>query len=61
MLAPHRYYYLHNFERALQWLGQRYGDVLDAQEQQFLADFAALPPRKLHSAKPVESTGGTNA
>ncbi|MCD2167464.1 VRR-NUC domain-containing protein [Comamonas koreensis] len=43
MLAPHRYYYLHNFERALQWLGQRYGDVLDAQEQQFLADFAQAP------------------
>ena len=41
-LPPHRFYYLHNFEHALRWLAQRYGDVLDASEQQFLQKFAQL-------------------
>ncbi|WP_280190465.1 VRR-NUC domain-containing protein [Delftia sp. PS-11] len=43
MLAPHRFYYLHNFQRALEWIAGRYGDLLDAAEQQFLARFAQLP------------------
>lgn len=42
-LPPHRFYYLHNFQRALDWLGQRYGDLLSAEEQQFICGFARLP------------------
>jgi hypothetical protein len=40
---PHRLYYLHNFQRALNWLGQRYGDLLGEEEAGFLAGFALLP------------------
>ena len=29
MLPPHRYYYLHNFQRALAWVSDRYADLLD--------------------------------
>jgi hypothetical protein len=43
MLPPHRFYYLHNFQRALDWIAERYGDLLDAAEQEFLARFAQLP------------------
>ena len=43
MLPPHRFYYLHNFQRALDWIGQRYGDLLDAPEQEFLTRFTQLP------------------
>ncbi|AZS80010.1 VRR-NUC domain-containing protein [Achromobacter spanius] len=43
MFPPHRYYYLHNFQRALAWVGDRYADLLDADEHRFLADFQALP------------------
>lgn len=43
MLPPHRYYYLHNFQRALAWISDRYADLLDADDCRFLADFAALP------------------
>lgn len=43
MLPPHRYYYLHNFQRALAWVGERYADLLDERERLFMADFAALP------------------
>lgn len=43
MLAPHRYYYLHNFQHALAWVSERYADLLDDRERRFLADFAALP------------------
>lgn len=43
MFPPHRYYYLHNFQRALAWVSDRYADLLDATERRFLADFAALP------------------
>lgn len=43
MLAPHRYYYLHNFRRALDWIGERHSDLLDAAEQRFLTQFPALP------------------
>lgn len=43
MLPPHRYYYLHNFQRALDWIAERYGDLLDEPEQAFLARFAQLP------------------
>ncbi|CAB3859888.1 VRR-NUC domain-containing protein [Achromobacter ruhlandii] len=43
MLPPHRYYYLHNFQRALAWVGERYADLLDERERRFMADFAGLP------------------
>lgn len=43
MFAPHRFYYLHNFQRALAWVGDRYADLLDADERRFLTDFGALP------------------
>src|SRR5579863_6979742 len=41
--APFAFYYLLNFERALAWLSERYGDVLDAHERAFLTDFGRLP------------------
>ena len=37
--APHRFYYLHNFQRALDWLHTRYGDLLGVDDLQFLTDF----------------------
>ena len=37
------FYYLNNFQRVLAWLAQRYADVLSAEEQRFIDDFAALP------------------
>ena len=43
MIAPHRYYYLHNFQRALAWVDERYADVLSEEESGFLAQFAQLP------------------
>jgi len=43
MLPAHRYYYLHNFQRALSWIGERYGDLLDGAEQRFLVQFDQLP------------------
>ncbi|MFM0237559.1 VRR-NUC domain-containing protein [Paraburkholderia phytofirmans] len=41
--SPYALYYLLNFERALAWLAQRYDDLFDAREQEFLREFAALP------------------
>ena len=38
-----RLYYLHNFQRALDWLRARHADLLGAEEQAFLSGFAALP------------------
>lgn len=43
MLPVHRYYYLHNFQRALAWIGERYGDLLVEAEQRFLVQFGQLP------------------
>lgn len=43
MPPPHPLYYLHNFQRALDWLAARYGDLFDHTEQAFLLAFAALP------------------
>jgi len=43
MLPAHRYYYLHNFQRALAWVGDRYADLLDDRERRFMADFTGLP------------------
>ncbi|ADP17002.1 VRR-NUC domain protein [Achromobacter xylosoxidans A8] len=43
MFPAYRYYYLHNFQRALTWVGERYADLLDDAERRFMADFPALP------------------
>lgn len=43
MLPPHRYYYLHNFQRALEVVADRYADLLDDGERAFLDDFDRLP------------------
>ena len=40
---PRPYYYLENFNVALDWLRGRYGELLSADEQRFMADFARLP------------------
>ncbi|MDE1166146.1 MAG: VRR-NUC domain-containing protein [Pseudomonas sp.] len=37
------FYYLVNFQRVLDWLSLRYSDVLDAEEQRFIARFAQVP------------------
>ncbi len=36
-------YYLHNFQRVLDWVALRYPDLLDDHEQGFIAAFADLP------------------
>ncbi|MBP1124666.1 hypothetical protein JOE32_001133 [Pseudomonas sp. PvP025] len=36
-------YYLHNFRQVLHWLGQRYADLLDADEEHFIQQFDRLP------------------
>ncbi|MBD9655742.1 VRR-NUC domain-containing protein [Pseudomonas sp. PDM12] len=38
-----RFYYLHNFRKALAWIGDRHADLLDAREEAFLQTFDALP------------------
>ena len=40
---PRPYYYLENFTVALDWLRSRYRELLAADEQQFMTDFAQLP------------------
>jgi hypothetical protein len=37
------FYYLENFRLVLSWIAQRYADLLDAEEQQFINCFAELP------------------
>ncbi|MDL2355596.1 MAG: VRR-NUC domain-containing protein [Pseudomonadota bacterium] len=37
------FYYLDNFQRVLDWIGERYRDLLSGDELAFLATFAALP------------------
>ncbi|MCP8466146.1 VRR-NUC domain-containing protein [Pseudomonas sp. ZM23] len=41
-LAP-SLYYLSNFHRALDWIDERYADLLDAEEAAFIAGFRELP------------------
>ncbi|MFK3974048.1 VRR-NUC domain-containing protein [Pseudomonas sp. NPDC087358] len=36
------FYYLENFRQVLAWIGQRYDDLLDAQERRFIEDFGRL-------------------
>ncbi|WP_263147339.1 VRR-NUC domain-containing protein [Pseudomonas sp. RIT-PI-AD] len=40
---PDPFYYLSNFQRALDWIGGRYADLLDAEERDFLDRFPGLP------------------
>lgn len=42
-LPDHRFYYLHNFQRALGWLQERYGVLLSDEERSFIAQFGELP------------------
>jgi len=42
-VLENEFYYLDNFQRVLDWIGERYGDLLDAQEHAFLAAFPTLP------------------
>ncbi|MDZ4021335.1 VRR-NUC domain-containing protein [Pseudomonas sichuanensis] len=37
------FYYLHNFRQVLNWVEQRYADLLDAHEHGFIRAFAGLP------------------
>jgi len=37
------FYYLHNFRQVLDWLRQRYADLLDCDEQHFIQQFDRLP------------------
>jgi hypothetical protein len=41
--SPSLPYYLLNFERALAWVAERYDDLLDARERDFLLAFPCLP------------------
>lgn len=40
---PHQFYYLDNFQRALDWIAQRYSDLLSAEEVSFISYIQALP------------------
>ena len=37
------FYYLDNFQSVLDWIGERYRDLLTDEEQAFIAAFPALP------------------
>jgi len=37
------FYYLYNFQQVLNWIGQRYADLLDENEQTFIERFAEQP------------------
>jgi len=38
-----RFYYLDNFHTVVDWIGERYGALLDDEERSFIANFARLP------------------
>jgi hypothetical protein len=42
-VLENEFYYLDNFQRVLDWIVQRYADLLDGEEQAFIQAFAALP------------------
>jgi hypothetical protein len=42
-VLENQFYYLDNFQRVLDWIGERYNDLLTDDELGFLASFAALP------------------
>ena len=42
-VLPQPFYYLENFQRVLDWIAQRYDDLLIEEERRFLARFPGLP------------------
>lgn len=42
-VLENQFYYLDNFQQVLQWIGERYGDLLIADERAFIDQFPALP------------------
>ena len=42
-VLENEFYYLDNFQRVLDWIGERYRDLLLDDELAFLAAFPALP------------------
>jgi len=42
-VLENEFYYLDNFQRVLDWIGERYADLLDDTERSFLAAFPLLP------------------
>ncbi|PUA18851.1 VRR-NUC domain-containing protein [Glaciimonas sp. PCH181] len=42
-LIENRFYYLDNFQLVLNWVDQRYSDLLIDEEQAFIRDFSSLP------------------
>jgi hypothetical protein len=42
-VLDNEFYYLDNFQRVLDWIAQRYADLLDDGEHAFIAAFACLP------------------
>ncbi|MBT2372878.1 VRR-NUC domain-containing protein [Pseudomonas fluorescens] len=42
-LLENPFYYLHNFRQVLDWLGQRYADLLGPDEKHFIQQFDRLP------------------
>jgi hypothetical protein len=42
-VLENEFYYLDNFHRVLEWISERYGDLLSDEERAFIATFCALP------------------
>lgn len=42
-VLENEFYYLDNFHRVLEWIGERYDDLLGDDERAFISDFARLP------------------
>jgi hypothetical protein len=42
-VLENEFYYLDNFQRVLEWIAQRYDDLLDDEERTFIAVFPTLP------------------
>lgn len=42
-VLENQFYYLDNFHRVLEWIGERYGDLLSDEERAFIGTFCALP------------------
>ena len=42
-LLENQFYYLDNFHRVLEWIGERYGDLLTDEEHVFIGTFCSLP------------------
>ncbi|SHH02160.1 VRR-NUC domain-containing protein [Massilia sp. CF038] len=42
-VLENEFYYLDNFHRVLEWISERYGDLLSPQEHAFIGTFCALP------------------